>query len=93
MSEFHPIQSLLPVEFFFPMLGTKEPLAVLRYVDVELDGEPTSRWRAVTFKHPRRLIGAGYFRELEDAAMACHQYAIQVSVPAVLNDATRNDGM
>ena len=75
------------------MLGTKEPLAVLRWVDVQLDGEPTSRWRAVTFKEPRHLIGDGYFRDLEDAAMACHVYAIQVSVPAVLNDATRRDGM
>jgi len=91
--EFRPVQSLLPTEFVFPMLGTEEPLAVIRWVDVLLEGEPTSRWRAVTYKQPRRLIGDGYFRELEDAAFACHQHAIQVSVPAVLNDATRNDGM
>lgn len=93
VSEFHPVQTLLPVEFYLPVPGTKEPFAILRWVDVELEGEPTSRWRAVTWKQPRRLIGDGYFRELEDAAMAAHKLALFSSVRPELNDMTRNDGM
>ena len=86
MPDFHPIQALKPIVFHFPRPGTKEPFAIIQWVDVVLEGEPVSRWRAVTYKEPRRLILDGYYRELEDAAMACNKIAIANMVPAALND-------
>ncbi len=44
-----------------------------------LEGEPVSRWRVVTWHSGpkrRRLIGAGYYRELDDAAMVAHRHAV-----------------
>jgi hypothetical protein len=84
------------MEFIFPKPGTKEPFAIIRWVNVQLEGEPTSRWRTVTWHDDpkrRRLLGDGYYRELEDAAMACHRAALHASVPAVLNNTYRGDGM
>lgn len=74
--KWHPVETITPIVFHFPVPGTTEPFAIIQWVDVVLDGEPVSRWRAVTFKEPRRLIDRGYFLELEDAAMACHRQAI-----------------
>lgn len=71
-----PVQTLLPVEFRFPVPGTTTTFAIIRWVDVMLDGEPVSRWRAVTYQEPRKLIGEGYFVELDDAAAACHGLAL-----------------
>jgi hypothetical protein len=85
LASWHPVQSILPIEFYYPKPGTAEPFAILRYVEVQLQGEPVSRWRAVTYQEPRRLIGDGYFRELDDAALACHRLAITSTVPAALD--------
>ena len=85
MPAWHPVQSILPIEFYYPAPGTKEPFAIIRWVDLQLDGEPVSRWRAVTYQEPRRLIGDGYYQELDDAATACHRLAITSTVPAVLD--------
>ena len=73
MAKWHPVQTIMPIVFHFPEPGTDEPFAVIRWVDVVLDGEPVSRWRAVTFQQPRQLIGDGYFTTVEDAALACHR--------------------
>lgn len=75
-AKWHPVQSIVPIVFHFPRPGTSEPFAVIQWVDVVLDGAPVSRWRAVTYEEPRRLIGAGYYIAIEDAAMACHRHAI-----------------
>lgn len=90
-TDFRPVQSLLPMEFIFPKPGTKEPFAIIRWVNMQLEGEPTSRWRAVTYEQPRQLIGDGYFLELDDAALACHRQAIHASVRPELNDTRRLD--
>jgi hypothetical protein len=83
--DWHPVQTIVPIEFHFPRPGTKEPFAIIRWVNVTLDGERVSRWRAVTHAEPRRLIDAGYYAELEDAARACHRLAIAGAVPTALN--------
>ncbi|WP_291038759.1 hypothetical protein [Herbiconiux sp.] len=85
MPDWRPVQSILPIEFYYPRPGTKEPFAIIRWVDLRLEGEPVSRWRAVTYQEPRRLIGDGYYQELDDAATACHRLAITSTVPAVLD--------
>lgn len=82
----HPVESLIPIELMFPLPGTREPFAVIRWVNVTLDGEPVSRWRVVTFREPRRLILDGYYAELDDAAMAAHRYAISLAGAGVLSD-------
>ncbi|WP_291053761.1 hypothetical protein [Herbiconiux sp.] len=79
MAQWHPVDSLLPAELIFPRPGTKEPYAIIRWVDVMLEGEPVSRWRVVTWHsdpNRRRLLSDGYYRELEDAAMAAHRHAV-----------------
>ncbi|MFB2581554.1 hypothetical protein ACEXQD_09895 [Herbiconiux sp. P15] len=85
MPAWHPVQSILPIEFYYPKPGTKEPFAIIRWVDLRLEGEPVSRWRAVTYQEPRRLIGDGYYLELDDAAVACHRLAITSTIPAALD--------
>jgi hypothetical protein len=83
--EWHPVQTIVPIEFHFPTPGTKEPFAVIRWVNVTLDGEPVSRWRAVTYSEPRRLVDRGYFAGLDDAAKACHRLALSGAVPPALD--------
>jgi hypothetical protein len=90
--DWKPVQTLRPVELHFPVPGTKEPFAVLRWVQLTIEGEPASRWRAVTYKEPRRLIGQGYFIELEDAAMACNREMLASLIPDALNDQHRGMG-
>ena len=85
MAEWHPVQSVMPIVFHYPKPGTKEPFAIIQWVDVVLEGEPVSRWRCVTHREPRHLIEAGYYRELEEAAMACHRLALTSLVPPALN--------
>ncbi|MFB2596602.1 hypothetical protein ACEXQE_02310 [Herbiconiux sp. P17] len=90
-TRWHPVDTLLPAELIFPRPGTKEPFAIIRWVDVTLNGEPVSRWRVVTWHgdpKKRRLIGDGYYRELEDAAMAAHKHAIAQSTPNVTHSHT-----
>lgn len=85
MPEWHPVQAVMPIEFYYPRPGTPEPFAIIRWVDVRLEGAPVSRWRTVTYDEPRRLLGDGYYEELADAALACHKLAIAAAVPAALN--------
>ena len=89
----HPVDEMLPAELIFPRPGTKEPFAIIRWVDVMLDGEPMSRWRVVSWHSDpkkRRLLGDGYYRELEDAAMAAHRVAISQATPRVIQ--SHNNG-
>lgn len=87
----HPVESLQAIEFVYPRPGTHDPYAIIRWVNLELEGEPVSRWRCVTYKQPRRLIDAGYYLELEQAAMACHMHAIASRIPDALNDTSRRE--
>lgn len=82
-----PVDDLRVTEMVFPLPGTTEPFAVIRWVDVQREGVPVSLWRAVTYQEPRRLIG--YFDELKDAAMACHREGVSAMVPAALNETIR----
>ncbi len=76
MAAWHPVDTLRPLVWLFPRPGTKETFAEIRYLLVTLEGERVWRYRAVRVDvETRRLIGAGYFRELDDAAMACHRAA------------------
>jgi hypothetical protein len=91
-TDFRPVQSLLPMEFIFPKPGTKEPFAIIRWVNVQLEGEPTSRWRTVTWHEDpkrRRLLADGYYREIEDAAFACHRHAIHAGIRPELDETRR----
>ncbi|WP_382307241.1 hypothetical protein [Herbiconiux sp. UC225_62] len=87
----HPVDTLLPAELIFPKPGTKDPFAIIRWVDVTLNGEPVSRWRVVSWNadpKKRRLLGDGYYRELEDAAMAAHKHALAQITPNVIHSQT-----
>lgn len=85
LPDWRPVQAILPIEFYYPRPGTKEPFAIIRWVDLRLEGKPVSRWRTVTYEEPRRLIGDGYYLELDDAATACHRLAITSTIPAALD--------
>lgn len=74
-------------EMVFPLPGTDEPFAIIRWVDVQLEGKPVSRWRAVTAEEPRQLIG--YYEDPRSAAMGCHKAAVAAMVPAALNETIR----
>ena len=90
MPEWHPVQAVMPVELYYPKPGTKEPFAVVRWVQVTTpEGAEVWRWRCVTFAEPRRLILDGYYAELEDAAVACHRVAISASVNRALDSQVR----
>lgn len=73
-----PTTDLIANEWIFPEPGTQIPFAVIRHLEVQRNGRSIMAYRAVTWAEPRRLIRAGYFPTLVDAARACHMHALSL---------------